>query len=98
MIAHIIWLDVRVCIPPWRQAIETYQALDEQFKTARTLSDITAMTKSETAASLNLYVRRLLSRLTRLYNLLNHMQAKRLGEQCLARWILSVKRDRRRGA
>jgi hypothetical protein len=42
MIAHIIWLDVRVYIPPWRQAIETYRALDEQFKMARTLSDTTA--------------------------------------------------------
>jgi hypothetical protein len=52
---------------------------------------------NETAALLTLYVWRMLSQLTRLYNLLGRKQAKRLSEQCPARWILSVERDRHRG-
>jgi hypothetical protein len=52
----------------------------EKLKTAWHYVEHDSLPKPETAALLNLYDRRLLNNLTRLYNLLERMQASRLGK------------------
>jgi hypothetical protein len=55
----------------------------EKLKTAWHYVEHDSLPKPETAALLNLYDRRLLNNLTRLYNLLERMQASRLGKPML---------------